>query len=85
MSDSKGTDAAGVSSGITGGIMGAIRRTSGAFANTLHQVVGTGQPDQANAAPKIPSNEPSTGQQGGERRMSDIEHLWQTSRQMHGF
>ncbi|EPB70215.1 hypothetical protein ANCCEY_10701 [Ancylostoma ceylanicum] len=85
LQDVKKADAGAASSGVTGGIMGAIRKTSDAFANSFHMMTGTGQQNQANSAAAAPSNDAPSADQQKERRMSDIEHLWQTSRQIHGF
>ncbi|WKX97135.1 hypothetical protein Q1695_013081 [Nippostrongylus brasiliensis] len=86
-------------SGVAEGIMGAIRKTSGAFSNTFHMM--------APALPELkvcyvgplliwPKCEDwvcfqveipqlPTAEHQRERRMSDVEHLWESSRKMHGF
>ncbi|VDL80980.1 unnamed protein product [Nippostrongylus brasiliensis] len=66
-------------SGVAEGIMGAIRKTSGAFSNTFH-MMAPALPELKVEIPQLP-----TAEHQRERRMSDVEHLWESSRKMHGF
>lgn len=84
MGDIKNQDPAAASSGVSGGIIGAIRKTSDAFLHSIHLIPAAPQQEQAQTnMPSMPATEESAAQK--ERRMSDIEHLWESSRKIHGF
>ncbi|VDM56846.1 unnamed protein product [Angiostrongylus costaricensis] len=72
------------STGVTGVIMGAIRKTSDTFVNTFSSISGTGHTDQPNIAAGTTNEMPSDEQQK-ERRMSDIDHLWESARRINGY
>ncbi|PIO56552.1 hypothetical protein TELCIR_22048 [Teladorsagia circumcincta] len=73
MSDTNTTSTAGV----TGGLLGAIRRTSDAFVQTLHVVAHPLEPYKEPALPPVVTAADTQHQVG--RRVSDVDHLWQTA------
>uniref|UniRef100_A0A0K0DLU9 Autophagy-related protein 2 n=1 Tax=Angiostrongylus cantonensis TaxID=6313 RepID=A0A0K0DLU9_ANGCA len=82
--DRNSSEISSSSIGVTGVIMGAIRKTSDAFVNTFSSTSGTGHTDQANIAAGTTNEMPSDEQQK-ERRMSDIDHLWESARRINGY
>ncbi|CAJ0606951.1 unnamed protein product [Cylicocyclus nassatus] len=69
----------------TGGILNPIRRISDAFAKTIHVIQEDMHPHSHHNTTATISSEhavPPTAEQQGGRRVSDIEHLWETSRKM---
>ncbi|KAK6020352.1 hypothetical protein OSTOST_13995 [Ostertagia ostertagi] len=68
--------------GVAGGLLGAIRRTSDAFVQTLHVVA---HPLEPYKEPELPPTVAADPQHQQGRRVSDVDHLWQSVEKIHGF
>ncbi|KJH50197.1 hypothetical protein DICVIV_03636 [Dictyocaulus viviparus] len=72
-------------SGVTEKIIGAIRKTSDVFAHGLQSMTGVIHHDEENMTKNVVNDSASSPENQQERRMSDIDHLWNSARQINGY